>query len=139
MENQLLPRSQENLRQLEISLYRELLECLEQETQALTRAQEEAILNLATNKEAILKRLLEVKQERHAESGPLPPDADAGQLSQLKEQVAGANERNRQIITASLEVIQDFLALFQPPGPGTYRPEGQMQNGSGMALFHRQA
>jgi hypothetical protein len=48
------------------------------------------------------------------------------------------NLRNREIISASLEVIQEFINQFHPPGPGVYRPEGHVDPGSGRTLFHRQ-
>lgn len=139
MEDQLLPPSQEERRQLEISLYRELLDCLEQEAQALAKTQEETILTLANNKEAILRKLLQLKADQPEELQPPAEAAGAEELSQLKLRVASANDRNRRIIAASLEVIQEFLGQFQPPGPGIYRAEGQMQPGSGMTLFHRRA
>ena len=54
----------ETLIQQEISLYQELLECLEQEAQALTAAQEETILGLAAYKEELLGQLRGVKTAR---------------------------------------------------------------------------
>ena len=125
----------------EISLYQELLECLEQEAQALATAQEETILSLAVSKEDILERLLGVKKARME----LPAPAAAGEealeqdLVRLQRQVASRNLRNREIIFASLEVIQDFISQFLPPGPGLYRSEGRVEKGSGRTLFHRQA
>jgi flagellar biosynthesis/type III secretory pathway chaperone len=125
----------------EVSLYQELLECLEQEAQALATAQEETILSLAVSKEDILERLLGVKKARTE----LPAPAAAGDealeqdLVRLQRQVASRNLRNREIIFASLEVIQDFISQFLPPGPGLYRSEGRVEKGSGRTLFHRQA
>jgi flagellar biosynthesis/type III secretory pathway chaperone len=124
----------------EITLYQELLDCLEQEAQALAAAQEETILSLAASKEEILARLLQVKKARTelpeptANEMPLQDD-----LARLQRQVASRNLRNREIISASLEVIQDYLSQFLPPGPGLYRQEGRVDPGSGRTLFHRQA
>jgi flagellar biosynthesis/type III secretory pathway chaperone len=129
----------ETLLQQEISLYQELLECLEQEAQALGAAQEETILSLATSKEEILERLLGVKKAK--EENPPGPQNNAGlrDLARLQRQVATRNLRNREIIAASLEVIQEFINQFLPPGPGLYKPEGRVDQGSGRTLFHRQA
>jgi flagellar biosynthesis/type III secretory pathway chaperone len=124
----------------EISLYQELLECLEQEAQALSTAQEETILSLAASKEEILERLLGVKKARTELPAPGAGAAALEQdLARLQRQVASRNLRNREIIFASLEVIQDFISQFLPPGPGLYRQEGQVEKGSGRTLFHRQA
>jgi flagellar biosynthesis/type III secretory pathway chaperone len=124
----------------EISLYQELLECLEQEAQALATAQEETILSLAVSKEEILERLLGVKKARTELPAPAANDAALEQdLVRLQRQVASRNLRNREIIFASLEVIQDFISQFLPPGPGLYRSEGRVEKGSGRTLFHRQA
>jgi flagellar biosynthesis/type III secretory pathway chaperone len=128
----------ETLIQQEISLYQELLECLEQELQALNLAQEETILGLAAYKEEILGRLLGVKKTREEHSPPTGSEADLQELAQLQRQVAAHNLRNREIISASLEVIQEFINQFHPPGPGLYRSEGQVAPGSGRTLFHRQ-
>ncbi|MHB8066770.1 MAG: flagellar export chaperone FlgN [Desulfobaccales bacterium] len=123
----------------EISLYQELLVCLEQEAQALGAAQEETILSLAVSKEDILERLLGVKKARAEE--PAAPGSQTLQkdLARLERKVATLNLRNREIISASLEVIDEFISQFHPPGPGLYRPEGRVEQGSGRALFHRQA
>lgn len=124
----------------EISLYQELLECLEQEAQALAAAQEETILSLAASKEEILERLLKVKKARAELPAPGADEAALQKdLARLQRQVATRNLRNREIITASLEVIQDFIGQFLPPGPGLYRQEGRVEAGSGRTLFHRQA
>jgi flagellar biosynthesis/type III secretory pathway chaperone len=124
----------------EISLYQELLECLEQEAQALAVAREETILSLAVTKEDILERLLQVKKARKELPAPEASEASLQkELDRLKRQVASRNLRNREIISASLEVIQDFISQFFPPGPGLYRPEGRVEVGSGRTLFHRQA
>ena len=125
--------------QQEISLYQELLECLEQEAQALATAQEETILSLASSKEEILARLLGAKKAR--EENPTLSEMEPGlpDLARLQRRVAALNLRNREIIAASLEVIQEFINQFLPPGPGLYRQEGQVEVGSGRTLFHRQA
>ena len=124
----------------EISLYQELLECLEQEAQALAAAQEETILSLAASKEEILERLLGVKKARAEYPPPAAGEAAMQQdLARLQRQVATRNLRNREIISASLEVIQEFISQFLPPGPGLYRAEGRVDPGSGRTLFHRQA
>ena len=125
--------------QQEISLYQELLECLEQEAQALATAQEETILSLASSKEEILARLLGAKKAR--EDNPTPSEMEPGlpDLARLQRRVAALNLRNREIIAASLEVIQEFINQFIPPGPGLYQQEGQVEAGSGRTLFHRQA
>ena len=124
----------------EISLYRELLECLEQEAQALAAVQEETILSLAASKEEILERLLSIKKARAEHPAPAAnAPAQEKELGRLQRQVASLNLRNREIITASLEVIQDFIGQFFPPGPGLYLPEGRVEPGSGRTLFHRQA
>jgi|GEM_PF-1148434 flagellar biosynthesis/type III secretory pathway chaperone len=123
----------------EISLYQELLECLEQESQALAAAQEERILSLAASKEEILGRLLEIKK---GQTEPTPGAGDAAleqDLARLRRQVAVRNLRNREIISASLEVIQEFIGQFLPPGPGLYKEGGRVDPGSGRTLFHRQA
>ncbi len=123
----------------EISLYQELLECLEQEAQALAAAQEETILSLARAKEDILERLLGVKKARLEQPAPAASEILQKDLAHLERKVATLNLRNREIISASLEVIQDFISQFLPSGPGLYRPEGRVEKGSGRALFHRQA
>jgi flagellar biosynthesis/type III secretory pathway chaperone len=129
----------ETLLQQEISLYQELLECLEQEAQALGTAQDETILGLAAFKEEILGQLLEVQKAREEKSFGAESKAGLEDLAQLQRQVAARNLRNREIISASLEVIQEFINQFLPPGPGLYLQEGQVEAGSGRTLFHRQA
>lgn len=129
----------ETLLQQEISLYQELLECLEQEAQALATAQEETILSLAASKEEILGRLLGVKKTREENPSGAENNAGLQDLARLQRQVASRNLRNREIISASLEVIQEFIYQFHPPGPGLYRQEGQVDPGTGRTLFHRQA
>jgi len=129
----------EILLQQEISLYQELLECLDQEAQALGTAQDETILGLAAFKEEILRQLLEVKKAREEQSFEAENNAGLENLAHLQRQVAVRNLRNREIIAASLEVIQEYISQFLPPGPGLYRQEGQMEAGCGRTLFHRQA
>ena len=129
----------EILLQQEISLYQELLECLDQEAQALGTAQDETILGLAAFKEEILRQLLEVKKAREEQSLEAENNAGLENLAHLQRQVAVRNLRNREIIAASLEVIQEYISQFLPPGPGLYRQEGQMDAGCGRTLFHRQA
>ena len=135
-EPSLLP---ETLYQPEISLYRELQECLDQEARALASAQEETILSLAVAKEDILQQLLAAKKTREESSPATGRDPGLLELARLQRQVAAKNARNREIISASLEVIREFISQFLPPGPGLYRPEGQVEQGSGRTLFHRQA
>lgn len=125
--------------QQEISLYQELLACLEQEAQALASAQEENILSLAMTKEGILEQLLAAKKAREENSAATGKDAGLAELTRLQRQVVTKNVRNREIIFASLEVIQEYINQFIPPGPGLYRLEGRVEKGSGRTLFHRQA
>lgn len=127
--------SQTTLSPKELALYEELLECLEEESQALVSTREEAILAAAARKEALLERLLELKQVPESVS---PPENQA-RLEQLKRQVAAANARNREIALFSLELIREFLAQLQPPGPGLYqmtKPATAVQEN---ALFNRRA
>jgi len=129
----------ETLLQQEISLYHELLECLEQEAQALGTTQEETILGLAAFKVEILEKLLEVKKAREEKATGTESAAALQDLTRLQRQVGARNLRNREIIFASLEVIQDYINQFIPPGPGLYQHGGQLTAGSGRNLFHRQA
>jgi len=129
----------ETLLQQEISLYQDLLECLEQEAQALGAAQEETILSLAATKENILERLLGAQKAREEHLPDPESNAALKDLARLQRQVAIRNLRNREIIAASLEVIQEFINQFLPPGPGLYKSEGKVDPGSGRTLFHRQA
>ncbi|MBW1992473.1 MAG: flagellar export chaperone FlgN [Deltaproteobacteria bacterium] len=120
------------------SLYQELLNCLEEEAQALVSVREEAILAAAARKEALLKRLLELKQnyENTPEARGHGPQED--RLAQLRRRVAAANDRNRQLAVAALEVVHDFLAQLQPPDPGIYEPAGA-RAAPASPLFQRQA
>jgi flagellar biosynthesis/type III secretory pathway chaperone len=125
--------------QQEISLYQELLDCLEAETQALVNAQEEFILAAAARKELLLDRLLKMREAQAGEPEALGAHDDMERLTSLHRQVAAINARNRDIAAASLEVIQEFLAQFQPTDPGVYRPGGQAISMPEAALFQRQA
>jgi flagellar biosynthesis/type III secretory pathway chaperone len=65
------PSPKKPARQPEISLYEDLLECLEQEWQALVNSQEDAILTLAARKEQILGEIL--PGERSESTRPRSP------------------------------------------------------------------
>ena len=120
----------------EIQLYKELLKILQEESQALAQADEGAMLKLAAAKEELLNRLTALTP---AEDRPgNDSEAHRAASTRLKQQIAAANQRNHELIAASLEVIQDFLAQFTPPGPGSYRPAGQAAASPGEALFSRQ-
>jgi flagellar biosynthesis/type III secretory pathway chaperone len=138
MECNNLSTPQKTLIQEEMCLYQELLDCLEEESRALMTAQEEAILAATAKKEALLERLLEVK--RIYENSPQATAAGQGGelLAHLRRQVVAANAWNRDIMVTSLEVVQEFLAQFQPPGPGLYEPAGPVKSGQANALFQRQ-
>lgn len=125
--------------QREICLYQELLDCLEAETQALVDAQEELILAAAARKELLLDHLLKVKRDQGDEPEDQTNKEELADLAVLQRQVAAANARNREIAAVSLEVIQGFLAQFQPPDPGLYYPAGQTKAIPDGALFQRQA
>lgn len=127
--------SQTTISPKELALYEELLECLEEESQALVSTREEAILAAAARKEALLERLLELKQEPESVSSP----ENHARLEQLKRQVAAANARNREIALSSLELIREFLAQFQPPGPGLYQMDKPATAVKENALFNRRA
>jgi flagellar biosynthesis/type III secretory pathway chaperone len=120
-------------------LYEELLDCLEEETHALLSAQEEAILAAAARKESLLDRLLQVKRVQGDRLQASATGRHKEQLVHLQRQVAAANARNREIVVTSLEVVQEFLAQFQPHGPGLYQPAGQAKSIQEGALFQRQA
>ncbi len=115
----------------EIRLYRELLACLEHEEQALKAAREPEILAAAREQEAILAQLAALPPQEG-------PREDAAALADLKRRVGAQLARNRAIITAALEVIQDFLDLLAPPGPGLYQQAGRLQAGPGNCILHRQ-
>jgi flagellar biosynthesis/type III secretory pathway chaperone len=63
------PSPKKPARQPEISLYEDLLECLEQEWQALVNSQEDAILTLAARKEQILGEILRVRDQKAPDPG----------------------------------------------------------------------
>lgn len=115
-------------------LARQLLTCLEREEEALRTAGEAEILALAREKEGILSRLAAWQ----------PPSKDPGSAvaryipEGLRRQLTAQAARNRALLEAALETIQDFLHLLTPPGPGTYEPEGRLTTGQGGSLVHRQ-
>ncbi len=121
--------------QPEISLYEELLECLEQEWQALINSKEDAILALAARKEQILGELLRVRGQKI----PNPKGQEQKLLSRLKQQAAATQARNHRLIVAALETIQDFLGYLQSAPPGIYHSAGKVEATPGNSFFHRQA
>jgi len=121
--------------QKEVSLYQELLECLEKEWHALLVSEEEAILSLAAQKEQILEKINEVALSPAQQSG----DQEAEQLLRLKRHVAAAQARNHRLIATALETVQDFLGYLQSGSPGTYQAAGKVDTISGSSYFHRQA
>lgn len=122
----------ESRKSREISLYRQLLHCLEEEWEALRQSREEAILTLAARKEEILTQLVKVGPSQPGES----PDEV---LAALQRQTLAAQNRNRRIIIAAMEVIQDFLSRLQPETPGTYLAAGKVGSTSGASYFRRRA
>ena len=120
--------------QAEISLYEELLECLEQEWQALVNSQEDAILGLAARKEQILGEILRVRDQKI----PNPGGQENELLSRLKQQAAATQARNHRLIAAALETIQDFLGYLQSAPPGIYHCAGKVETTPGNSFFHRQ-
>lgn len=129
----------QTLGRMEMNLYRELLDCLEEESQALISAREEAILTAAGKKEELLDRLLRIKQERERGTQVADAGLPGEQLASLQREVVSANARNREIAAASIELIQEFLALFLPPDPGLYRPAGQAKPLQEGIFFQRRA
>ena len=127
------PKSREP--QQELSLYRELLECLEKEWQALVATREDAILALAAEKEHILEKIIALKRGEEVAD----PDGDAEALRRLKHQVAAAQARNHRLITTTLETIQDFLGFLKSAPPGIYHSAGKVETTPGSSFFHRQA
>ena len=119
----------------EISLYEDLLECLEQEWQALVNSQEEAILALAARKEQILGEILRLSDQKTPD--PVGPDQEL--LKHLKRQAATIQARNHRLIATALETIQDFLGYLQSASPGIYHSAGKVENSPGNSFFHRQA
>ncbi len=116
----------------DLTLYRQLLACLEEEEEALKAAREEEILALAGKKEAILRELA----ARCLASSAIPEGP--GELRDMKRRVTAQASRNRALITAALEVIRDLWGLLVPPGVGLYQAGGQLQGGQGGALLRRQ-
>jgi flagellar biosynthesis/type III secretory pathway chaperone len=119
----------------ELSLYRELLACLEKEWQALVDSEEEAILALAAEKERLLEKILSLTRSRDRQN----PEKEAEGLRHLKRQVAEAQARNHRLITTTLETIQDFLDCLQSSPPGIYQAAGKVGTTPGNSFFHRQA
>ncbi len=117
----------------EIVLYEALLECLEQEWQALVATREDAILALAAEKEQLLQKLITLNR------GLNTAKPEAGPLRRLKGQIARAQARNHRLITTALETIQDFLGLLQQAPAGIYHAAGKVEAGAGNSFFHRQA
>ena len=129
-------RSPEGLApQPELSLYRELLECLEKEWQALIKSQEDAILALAAQKENILEKIIRLKRGRDNSDSA----GEADPLRRLKHQVADAQARNHRLIITALETIQDFLGYLQSAPPGIYHSAGKVETTPGNSSFHRRA
>jgi flagellar biosynthesis/type III secretory pathway chaperone len=116
-------------------LYEALLECLEQEWQALVNSQEDAILALAAWKEQILGEILRVRDQKIPNPGGQEPEL----LRRLKGQAANAQARNHRLIVTALETIQDFLGFLQSPPPGIYHSAGKVETTPGNSFFHRQA
>ncbi len=132
-----IPSSQvEFSHQQEISLYKELLDCLEREWQALINSQEDAILALAAQKEHCLEKIINAASGQDF-SEVTEPDLEI--LKRLKHKAAQAQVRNHRLITAALETIQDFLAVLQSPPPGIYHFTGKVGAKLANSLFHRQA
>ena len=129
------PSPKKPARQPEISLYEELLECLEQEWQALVGSQEDAILALAARKEQILGEIFRVRDQKT----PDPERHEHELLSRLKRQAATAQARNHRLIATALETIQDFLGYLQSATPGIYHSAGKLDTTPGNSCFHRQA
>ena len=119
----------------EIGLYRELLECLQNEWQALVNSREDAILALAAEKERILEKIIDLNRSRDIPD----PGGETEALRRLKRQVAEAQARNHRLITTTLETIQEFLGCLKSAPPGTYHAAGKVETTPGSSFFHRQA
>ena len=130
------PTSAKLTLQEEASLYRQLLECLEEEWQALISSKEEAILALAGRKLEILERLTLANPKERQEGPESPADEP---LYLLKRRAATAQDRNHRLIGAALEAIQDFLTHLNFAPPGTYQSAGKVANPQATSFFHRQA
>jgi hypothetical protein len=119
----------------EIQLYKELLECLEHEWQALITSQEDAILACAARKEQILSQIAsDLPGERTN-----PKGQEDEVLNRLKRQAAGAQFRNHRLIVAALETIQDFFGYLQSAAPGIYHSAGKVESAPANSYFYRQA
>jgi flagellar biosynthesis/type III secretory pathway chaperone len=119
----------------ELGLYRELLECLQNEWQALVNSKEDAILALAAEKEHILEKIIDFTRSQ----GIPDPGSEAEALRRLKQQVAEAQARNHRLITTTLETIQEFLGCLKSAPPGTYHAAGKVETIPASSFFHRQA
>ncbi|MCL6621440.1 MAG: flagellar protein FlgN [Syntrophobacterales bacterium] len=116
---------------------RQLLAVLTREEEALRTAEEAEILATAREKEEILTRLAAWQPP----PGSPPEEASVAPAlpADLKRRVALQAARNRALLEAALEAIQEFLQLLSPPGPGLYAPEGRLYPRGGGSLVHRQA
>jgi hypothetical protein len=119
----------------EIQLYQDLLDCLENEWQALVNSQEDAILTQAAQKEQILAAIAHASREALT----IPEDQENELLNRLRNRAAAAQARNHRLIAAALETIQDFLGYLQSAPPGIYHAAGKVENAPGSSFFHRQA
>lgn len=117
-------------------LLRQLLACLEREEEALRQAEEAEIWAAAREKEKILSRVA-AWQSQTGISGR--EEAALAIPADLKRRVAFQAARNRALLQAALEAIQDFLHLLTPSGPGVYEPEGRLKPGGSGGLVRRQA
>ena len=132
-----IPPSLEGLPlQEEICLYRELLDCFEEEWQALVKSQEDTILALAAQKERILEKIAALNPGQGISD---PGGQESELLYRLKHQAATAQARNHRLIAAALETIQDFFGDLQCGPPGTYHSAGKVETTPGGSFFHRQA
>ncbi len=124
-----------NPRETPEELARQLLLCLEREEEALRTAAEAEILAAARDQEALLTRLAawQPPPEGGYGGGTAAQAIPAGLRRRLAVQAA----RNRALLEAALETIQDFLHLLAAPGPGTYEPQGRLTTGGGGSLVHR--
>lgn len=141
----------------ETALYADLADGLEQERQALIALQEEALFQAVQTKEAILGRLLAVREKRRACLRELGWDDKAGNpaiswlgplvsahqqhIADLSARVAATNGRNRALIEEALEIVQKFTDLLREAesGPRTYQPQGLVAVRAGIPRFTRRA
>lgn len=118
-------------------LARQLLACLKREEEALRTAEEAEILAVARDKDDLLARLSAWQARGEGElqgEGSVAPAIP----EDLRRRLATQAARNRALLQAALEAVQDFLHLLKPPGPGTYEAEGRLTTGHGGSLVHRQ-